>query len=754
MTTSEVPPSSQDGSCSDGSRDAASVSGGSGNAASTNAATQEGSVDAGMYYVNGYPTPHAYVYDYTHGGEWDDYSRYAGIDAVELQSPGVYSDNGSVFVQSTGFGYPSQQPYSPYSPGMAGPTIGADGQLYGPQAYQYPNHMYRQQPVSPAGQYLPSPPAIAGVGELPTPGGGVGEPNPPLGVTGSTGLLANGNVSSPRPGFSSVTLIPCHGPFSRGVLPVAIHTPGPQDVRFEGLRASAPSWAEVTKITEGLQRPQIAAGLHSIASQQLSASGIPVQPVTPIGPLQMHTLPPQQWAQSALPLSSPGPGALARGYPPLAGIINGPTGAGRAGRGSGGGNGLEARPNGRGGWISMDKGKHRGRGGGSPNHSNNGALDFLNEQNRGPRTTRLRNQRLASPGILRHTRGQGVTTSPGNSEALSSLVNREQYNRPDFVTKYEHAKFFVIKSYSEDDVHKSIKYNVWASTPAGNKRLDAAFLESQSKAGGKQGSCPVFLFFSVNASGQFCGVAEMVGPVDFGKSVEYWQQDKWNGRFTVKWHIIKDIPNCQFRHIILENNDNKPVTNSIDTQEVKFEQAISMLNIFKSFSSKTSILDDFQFYENRQRALQDKRARQQAQRQQPHEQHQQGRVHSLGNENDLLLAKEAFDQLKQQEQLIETATVEKTDSVVTKAAEPAADGGVRSCSTSSVGESDVSDSSSPKVKKTQLRSSPDEQHTTGSGSKSANQDFMEPAAKSGTKQSVQELVIETSGGGMVEDTAS
>ncbi len=72
----------------------------------------------------------------------------------------------------------------------------------------------------------------------------------------------------------------------------------------------------------------------------------------------------------------------------------------------------------------------------------------------------------------------------------------------------------------------------------------------------------------VNASGQFCGVAEMVGPVDFGKSVEYWQQDKWNGCFPVKWHIIKDIPNCHFRHIILENNDNKPVTNSRDTQEV------------------------------------------------------------------------------------------------------------------------------------------------------------------------------------------
>jgi YTH domain-containing family protein len=28
------------------------------------------------------------------------------------------------------------------------------------------------------------------------------------------------------------------------------------------------------------------------------------------------------------------------------------------------------------------------------------------------------------------------------------------------------------------------------------------------------------------------------------------------------------VPNPQFRHIILENNENKPVTNSRDTQEV------------------------------------------------------------------------------------------------------------------------------------------------------------------------------------------
>jgi hypothetical protein len=79
----------------------------------------------------------------------------------------------------------------------------------------------------------------------------------------------------------------------------------------------------------------------------------------------------------------------------------------------------------------------------------------------------------------------------------------------------------------------------------------------------------LILFVQVNTSGQFVGLAEMVGPVDFDKTVEYWQQDKWTGCFPVKWHIVKDIPNNLLKHIVLEYNENKPVTNSRDTQEVR-----------------------------------------------------------------------------------------------------------------------------------------------------------------------------------------
>ncbi|XP_010918049.1 uncharacterized protein [Elaeis guineensis] len=236
-----------------------------------------------------------------------------------------------------------------------------------------------------------------------------------------------------------------------------------------------------------------------------------------------------------------------------------------------------------------------------------GDFDLLNEQNRGPRTNSSKsswNSQVEPVGSLIAEKNHNSTVS------ISAIINKDDFNHPDFPTKYDHALFYVIKSYSEDDIHKSIKYNVWASTPNGNQRLHNAFQVAQEKMAEKGSKCPVFLFFSVNASGQFCGVAEMIGPVDFSKNMDFWQQDKWNGFFPVKWHIIKDVPNPQFRHIILENNDNKPVTNSRDTQEVKFPQGTEMLNIFKSYASKTSILDDFGFYENRQKVMQEKRNKQ------------------------------------------------------------------------------------------------------------------------------------------------
>ncbi|KAI0504489.1 hypothetical protein KFK09_015441 [Dendrobium nobile] len=201
--------------------------------------------------------------------------------------------------------------------------------------------------------------------------------------------------------------------------------------------------------------------------------------------------------------------------------------------------------------------------------------------------------------------------SSAEKNELGPLISRDKFNKSNFQIKYEHAKFFMIKSFCEDDIHKSIKYNVWASTRYGNKKLEAAFKDAQAVVNENGQKCPVFLFFSVNASGQFVGLAEMIGPVDFNKTMEFWQKGKWNGFFPVKWHMIKDIPNKYFQNIRLENNDNKSVTFSRDTQEIGLPQGLKMLQFFKGYPLARSLLDDYDFYERREKSLNDRRRSQQ-----------------------------------------------------------------------------------------------------------------------------------------------
>jgi len=180
-----------------------------------------------------------------------------------------------------------------------------------------------------------------------------------------------------------------------------------------------------------------------------------------------------------------------------------------------------------------------------------------------------------------------------SSESTGSRAAQPQYNPKDFDLSPKGARFFVIKSFSEDDIHRSIKYSIWCSTEYGNKRLDAAYRERDGKG-------PVYLYFSVNGSGHFCGVAQMMSPIDYGKSAGVWAQDKWKGQFEVRWIYVKDVPNSQLRHIKLENNEGKPVTNSRDTQEVPPEKGKQVLRVIHQYRHTTSIFDDFQHYEKQQ----------------------------------------------------------------------------------------------------------------------------------------------------------
>eukprot|EP00250_Pteridium_aquilinum_P022643 c2549_g2_i1 orf=862-2886(-) len=444
------------------------------------------------------------------------------------------------------YNYGNQPVYSSVPTGIHYPAQGNDGFVYGPQVYQYPVQPYYQQP--PLGQYVPAAPSMPA-------GGMVMLEHQEPGV-----VLANGfnNYAGPMPAGPPMTFLPPPMSCENSALPIAVsYPPHPAPHPSHTLRASAPAWIEPS---------------HELKGSFKERKGVDV----PLAPqlTGMNGLFPPSKVVSTMPSN----GVLSKSNNTLAavkvaaGTHPGPTplATHRV---------TDVKESARPGFDKPPKKEN--------NSVNNQAFSAI-ESHGQDTVVQAKVQQYVPASKL----PKPLTVLP-NKEACPCLPNGERYNAEDFVTKYDDAKHFIIKSYSEENVFRSIQYGVWASTPNGNKKLDDAYHDAQRRAAGKPHGCPVFLYFSVNGSRQFCGVAEMIGPVDYKRSMEFWEQHKWSGSFPLKWHFIKDVPNSQFRRIILQNNENKPVTNSRDTQEVFFQQGLEMLNIIKSYPARSSILDEF-----------------------------------------------------------------------------------------------------------------------------------------------------------------
>ena len=100
--------------------------------------------------------------------------------------------------------------------------------------------------------------------------------------------------------------------------------------------------------------------------------------------------------------------------------------------------------------LGLDKGGRRDREKDSLNYSND-SLGISSDRNRGPRASKPKSKNSAEENALSGIRKDVESTSG---------FQLDQYNSPEFVTDHENAKFFVIKSFSEDNVHKSIKYGI------------------------------------------------------------------------------------------------------------------------------------------------------------------------------------------------------------------------------------------------------------------------------------------------------
>ena len=178
-----------------------------------------------------------------------------------------------------------------------------------------------------------------------------------------------------------------------------------------------------------------------------------------------------------------------------------------------------------------------------------------------------------------------------------NLIDINTKNKAIYEKVDSNSKFFVIKSFSEEDVHKSIKYGVWSSSRNGNLTLSNAFLLTKEK------NSNVYLFFSCNGRGRYAGVARMKTPCDENRTFEFWTQDgKWPGLFDVEWLFIKDVPFKEFKEIIITMKDGeiKPISNARDTQEIPFQQAKIMLEKISNYQNSNTILEHFEFYDMRQ----------------------------------------------------------------------------------------------------------------------------------------------------------
>ncbi|XP_052874262.1 YTH domain-containing protein ECT3-like isoform X3 [Gossypium arboreum] len=469
----------------------------------------------------------------------------------------IYSDNGSYMYPQT-YGY---MPYGAYTMPL--------------QEYYYPKNPYYQPPMqtSQADAFQVEVPSAVDQASLPV------ETN-----EGNLSTVASGNSGSGslKSTLKSSSLNP-NAFYKGGGLSSGNLSQGYPDPRFsyDGVQSPIP-WLDMSMSCNG-QSEHAANGGFSYTSNLSSGRNQNLHPFPHV--MNLHNVRPSSGLGQGYGYMYPN--NMAYGH------YRGGSGFGSYGDG--------ARKKGLGWYNVGSNNKYRFQGYGKEN------MDGLNELNRGPRVKGCKNKDGLETATLA-VKDQNLPPMENSKDnGVSLVLDMELYNKEDFPGSYLDAKFFVIKSYSEDDVHKSIKYNVWASTPNGNRKLDAAFCEAKEKPDG----CPIFLLFSVNTSGQFVGLAEMVGAVDFNKTVEYWQQDKWTGCFPVKWHIVKDVPNTSLRHVTLKNNENKPVTNSRDTQEVNFEQGMQILKIFKDHSNKTCILDDFEFYEARQKMIQERKAKHQ-----------------------------------------------------------------------------------------------------------------------------------------------
>lgn len=170
--------------------------------------------------------------------------------------------------------------------------------------------------------------------------------------------------------------------------------------------------------------------------------------------------------------------------------------------------------------------------------------------------------------MIHHRRGTRRPTKRASRYEKNRIDNTtsttwSQENQEQKVRDFERCHCFVIKSFSETNLHKSLKYGIWTSTFVHNRFLDQIYRDELISSS----PCPILFFFRLSISlframrrtdGRICsvcksrhfnGIARMSSPLVKDRKFLLWDKQKYGSFFSVEWLVVKDVPNYILKNI-------------------------------------------------------------------------------------------------------------------------------------------------------------------------------------------------------------
>ncbi|CAK5283821.1 unnamed protein product [Mycena citricolor] len=226
-----------------------------------------------------------------------------------------------------------------------------------------------------------------------------------------------------------------------------------------------------------------------------------------------------------------------------------------------------------------------------------------NGKNKGKPSVVVMRDNLPIVGASVQSSGHAQTESGGSSGSGSNVSTNSSFLREHFPRR-----FFILKSHTQAHLDLSVETGVWATQSHNESVLDRAYRTSED----------VFLFFSVNRSGEFYGYGRMTGPVElrrskpvndpphlsiFAGSSPLFDEDlpppeallppsllddaegsehELNHEFTLHWISVDRLPFSRTRHIHNSWNHDREVKVSRDGTELEPDAGTGLLDAWRA----------------------------------------------------------------------------------------------------------------------------------------------------------------------------